>query len=231
MEGHPRRPRGSSWGGRTPGYLRMMEGWVHAECSDYLGTGERGHWRMQEVWPVGAAQRGSTAACRHVLSRWVRPVVCRDLWPLNPQNNHVRARLALMLLHDSDEIVQEPERNHSPKIADHPHHDSRAFREKLLVPDSQGVRQSAFAGPRKGGCPCPPSEFQSLVCRYFGTFPCRCRNFNMTSWPSSEENFTRLQSHTSGTAEQVLEWGGLSRPALSILKLGGCGGMLPRATF
>ena len=32
---------------------------------------------------------------------------------------------------------------------------------------------------------------------------------------------TRLQSYTSGTAEHVLEWGGLSRPALSILKLGG----------
>ena len=27
-----------------------------------------------------------------------------------------------------------------------------------------------------GGYPCPQSEFQSLVCRPFGRFPCRCRN-------------------------------------------------------
>ena len=49
-----------------------------------------------------------------------------------------------------------------------------------------------------------------------------------TSMLTSEENFTRLQSYTSGTAEQVLEWGGLSWLALSILNLGGSGGMLPR---
>ena len=36
-------------------------------------------------------------------------------------------------------------------------------------------------GPRKGGYPCPQSEFQSLVCRYFGRCPCRCRNFDKTS--------------------------------------------------
>ena len=50
---------------------------------------------------------------------------------------------------------------------------------------------SPLKGPFKGGCPSSPSEFQSLVCRYFGRFPCRCRNFSMTSlrlcWPSSEE--------------------------------------------
>ena len=55
-----------------------------------------------------------------------------------------------------------------------------------------------FVGACKGGYPCPPSEFQSLICRYFRRFPCRCRNFNMTllrlCWPSSEGNFTRLQS-------------------------------------
>ena len=34
-------------------------------------------------------------------------------------------------------------------------------------------------GPCKGGYPCPPqSVFQSLVCRYFGRYPCRCRKFN-----------------------------------------------------
>ena len=38
-----------------------------------------------------------------------------------------------------------------------------------------------FLGPRKEGYPCPSSEFQSLVCRYFGRFPCRCRNFDKTS--------------------------------------------------
>ena len=56
-------------------------------------------------------------------------------------------------------------------------------------------------GPCKGGYPSPPSEFQCLVCRYFGRFLCHCRNFNMTSlrlcWPSLEENFTRLQSYQS----------------------------------
>ena len=50
-------------------------------------------------------------------------------------------------------------------------------------------------------------------------------------WPSSEENFTRHQSYTSGTAEDVLECRGLSRPALRILKVGGSGGMLPRENF
>ena len=102
--------------------------------------------------------------------------------------------------------------------------------------DCIGLHKTALTllekGPCKGGYPSPPSEFQSLVCRYFGRFPCRCRNFNMTSlrlcWPSSEENFIKLQSYTSGTAEHLLEWGGLSRPALSIFKLGGSGGMLPQ---
>ena len=40
-----------------------------------------------------------------------------------------------------------------------------------------------------------------------------------------------VQSYTSGTAEHVLEWGGLSRPALSTLNLGGSRGMLPRENF
>ena len=47
-------------------------------------------------------------------------------------------------------------------------------------------------------------------------------------WPSSEENFTRLQSYTSGTEEHVLEWGGLSRPALSIR---GVRGHAPQENF
>ena len=82
-----------------------------------------------------------------------------------------------------------------------------------------------LVGPCKGGYPSPLSEYQSLVCRYFG-----CRTSLRLCWPTSEENFTR-QSYTSGTAEQVLEWGGLSRLALSILNLGGSGGMLPREIF
>ena len=75
------------------------------------------------------------------------------------------------------------------------------------------IELGLYIGPCKGGYPSPPSEFQNLVCRYFWRFPCCCRNFNMTSlrlcWPRLEENFTRLQSHTSGTAEHVFEWGGL----------------------
>ena len=39
---------------------------------------------------------------------------------------------------------------------------------------------------------------------------------------------TLPHSHTSRIVEHVLEWGGFSRLALSILKLGGSGGMLPR---
>ena len=35
--------------------------------------------------------------------------------------------------------------------------------------------------PCKEGYPCPPSEFQSLVCCYFGRFLCHCQNFNKTS--------------------------------------------------
>ena len=40
---------------------------------------------------------------------------------------------------------------------------------------------SPSPSPCKGGYPCPPSEFQSLVCRYFERFPCRSRNFDKTS--------------------------------------------------
>ena len=36
-------------------------------------------------------------------------------------------------------------------------------------------------GPCEGGYPCPQSDFQSLVWRYFVRFPCRCRNFDKTS--------------------------------------------------
>ena len=39
---------------------------------------------------------------------------------------------------------------------------------------------SPIIGPDKGSYPLP-SEFQSLVCRSFGRFPCRCRNFDKTS--------------------------------------------------
>ena len=39
---------------------------------------------------------------------------------------------------------------------------------------------SSFPGPCKGGYPRPQSEFQSLVCRYFGRSLCRCRNFDKT---------------------------------------------------
>ena len=42
-------------------------------------------------------------------------------------------------------------------------------------------RRNMDKGPCAGTYPCPPFEFQSLVCHYFGRFPCRCRNFDKTS--------------------------------------------------
>ena len=83
-------------------------------------------------------------------------------------------------------------------------------------------------GPCKGGFPSPPSEFQSLVCRYFRRFRCRCRNFDMKSlrlcWPSSEENFTRLRLIRQGQWSTFLS-GRLQPTTLSILKLRGPGGI------
>ena len=43
------------------------------------------------------------------------------------------------------------------------------------------VHYNPHLGPYKGTYPCPPFEFQSLVCRYFGRFPCCCQNFDKTS--------------------------------------------------
>ena len=40
----------------------------------------------------------------------------------------------------------------------------------------------SWIGPQlRGVIQSPPSGFQSLVCLYFGRFPCRCRNFDVTS--------------------------------------------------
>ena len=59
--------------------------------------------------------------------------------------------------------------------------DWRVSRFKTITIKVWKTRSILPLGPCKGGYPSPPSEFQSLVCRYFGRFPCRCRNFDKTS--------------------------------------------------
>ena len=56
---------------------------------------------------------------------------------------------------------------------------SRSDEEEAQLSDPRLLCRSG--GPCKGGYPGPPSEFQSLVSRYFGRFPCRCRTFDKTS--------------------------------------------------
>ena len=60
-------------------------------------------------------------------------------------------------------------------------------------------------GPCKGGYPCPQSDFQSLVCCYFGSFLCRCWNFNKTSIARCLVERTTLPNINRFTRHQSLD--------------------------
>ena len=62
----------------------------------------------------------------------------------------------------------------------------------------------SWIGPQlRGVIQSPPSGFQSLVCRYFGRFPCRCRNFEV---PSLRLCWLSLQASRPRSLSSRAEW-------------------------